>query len=170
MAKTKEQKKKTLEELKEKINRQKAIVFVDFAGLKVRDMFDLRKRLKKVDSQLKVAKKTLIHLAFEDGKLKLNTDELEGEIALVFGYKDGISTAKTVYQFTATNPSLKILGGFFENEFKEAEELIALAKLPSREELLARLAGSISAPVSNFVSVLNANLKGLIYVLSAINK
>jgi len=64
------------------------------------------------------------------------------------------------------DPNLKILGGIFKNEFVEAEKIIELAKLPTREELLARLVGSISAPISNFINVLEANIKGLIYVLT----
>jgi len=170
MAKTKEQKKKTLEDLKEKIKKQKTIIFVDFAGLKVEGMSDLRKRLKRVDGQLKVAKKTLIKLALKDSGLKTEVDELKGEIGMVFGYKDEIAPAKAIYQFSKENVNLKILGGFFENKFKSAEDFISFAQLPSRQELLARLTGSISAPVSNFVRVLEGNLKGLVCALSAIKK
>jgi len=170
MAKTKEQKKKIIENLKEKIAKQKTIVFIDFTGLKVEDMFSLRKSLKKADSQLKIAKKTLIHLAIKDSGLKAEIDKLKGEIGMVFGYKDEISPAKTVYQFSIKNPNLKILGGFFENEFKSTEDFIVLAQLPLKEELFARLAGSMLAPVSNFVRVLEGNLKGLVCVLSAIKK
>lgn len=170
MPKTKEQKKKIIDDLKEKIARQKTIVFIDFAGVKVEGMFNLRKNLKKADSQLKVAKKTLINLALKDSGLKTDIDKLEGEVGMVFGYKDEISPAKIIYQFSKENPNLKILGGFFENKFKSAEDFVALAQLSSKEELLARLTGSISAPISNFVRVLEGNLKGLVYVLSAIKK
>ena len=170
MAKTKEQKKQTLQELKDNIDRQKTIMFVDFTGLKVKDMFVLRKRLKKAVSELKVAKKTLIKLVFEKTGLKLEAEKLKGEIALIFGYEDGISTSKVVYQFSQENPNLKILGGFFENKFKEKEDFVELAKIPSQEELLARLAGSLAAPMSNLVRALQYNLKGLVHVLSTINK
>ncbi|MFQ6049506.1 MAG: 50S ribosomal protein L10 [Candidatus Paceibacterales bacterium] len=165
---TREQKQKIVEELKEKISKQKAIIFVDFAGLRVKDMFDLRKKLKGGDSELKVAKKSLIHLALKESRLKIEVKELEGEIALVFGYKDEISLSKIVWQFSEANPNLKILGGFFENKFVETEKIIELAKLPTREELLGRVVGSISAPISNFVNVLEGNLKGLIYVLTKV--
>ena len=170
MAKTKEQKEKTFKELKENVSKQKSMVFIDFSGLKVEDMFELRKKLRKNDAHLKVAKKTLIQLALEKSGFKTDIKKIKGEIALVFGYKDEISPVKTIYQFSKVNPNLKILGGFFENNFKGAEEFIALAQLPSKEELLTRLVGSMSAPVSNFVRVLEANLKGLVYVLSAIKK
>jgi large subunit ribosomal protein L10 len=168
MALTKEQKQKILEDLKDKIARQRAMVFADFTGLKVKDLSDLRRKLKAADCELKVAKKTLMGIVFKEAGIE--TKELSGEIALVFGYKDALAPAKIVYQFTQTNPNLKILAGFFENKLREAEEIITLAQLPTREELLARLVGSIQAPVSNFVRILEANIKGLMYALSAIKK
>jgi len=170
MAKTKEQKKQAFENLKEKMGKQKTIMLVDFTGLRVKDMFDLRRRLKKVASELKVAKKTVINLALEKSGLRMETEKLKGEIALIFGYGDGISTAKAVHEFSQENPNLKILGGFFENKIREKEDFVELAQIPSESELWARLAGSLSAPMSNLARALQYNLKGLIYVLSAVKK
>ena len=167
---TKEQKKKIVEDLKEKIARQKAIIFVDFSGLRVKDLSNLRKKLKAANSELKVTKKTLLDLVFKKTGLAIEAKKIKGEIALIFGYKDGLSLAKMIYQFSETNPNLKILGGFFEKKFREAEEIITLAQLPTREELLAKLVGTIFAPVSNLVNVLQGNIKGLIYALSGIKK
>jgi len=167
---TKIQKQKILKDLKEKISKQKVTIFVDFTGLKVKDIFDLRKKLKMVDSQLKVAKKTLVQIAFKETGLKTEIKKLKGEIAFVFGLKDEISPAKIIFQFSQINPNLKILGGFLENKFIEAEKIVELAKLPTKEELLGKLVGSISAPISNFANVLKESIKGLIYVLSAIEK
>jgi large subunit ribosomal protein L10 len=165
---TRAQKQKIIEDLKEKIAQQKVTIFVDFTGLKAKDIFDLRKKLKTVDSQFKIAKKTLAQIALKESGLKIEIKKLKGEIAFVFGLKDEISPAKTIWQSTLIDPNLKILGGFLENEFVEAEKIIELAKLLTREELLARLVGSISAPISNFVNVLETNIKGLIYVLKQI--
>ncbi len=170
MAKTKEQKKKNFEELKENIKKEKIVIFVDFTGLKVTDMFELRKKLKKIDGQLKVAKKTLIQLAFEECGLKTDIKKIQGEIAVVFGYKDEIAPTKLVYEVSKTNPNLKILGGFFENEYKEAEDFIALAQIPSKEILLSRLVGSMSSPITSFVRALQYNIKGLVFALKAIKE
>jgi len=167
---TRDQKSKILDELKEKIAKQKAMVFVDFTGLKVKDISRLRRELKKNQNEMKVAKKTLLNLALQDKKLEIAKDKLTGEVALIFGFKDEISPAKTIYQFSKTNPALKILGGFLENKFKEIEEIIALAQLPGREELLARLVGSVASPMTGFVRVLQGNIKGLMQVLSQIKK
>ena len=170
MALTKEQKQKILEDLKEKIAKQKAMVLVGITGLKVKDISDLRKKLKASDGNLKVAKKTLIERAFKENKLDFNKRDYQEELALAFGFKDEILPAKTVYEFSETKPELKVLGGFFEGKFLESEKVIELAKLPTKEQLLARLVSSISAPVSNFVYALNYNIKGLVYLLSTIKK
>jgi len=169
MAKTKEQKNKILKELKDKINQQKAMIFVDFRGLKVKDLFRLRNQLREIDSQFLVSKKTLMKIALEDNKMKANPEKMEGEIALVFGFEDELAPIKTIYDFSKENDNLKILGGYIESqkqEFLNAEAVIVLGQLPSKQELFARLVGSISAPISNFNNVLKANIKGLIYVLA----
>jgi len=170
MAITKARKQKILEDLKEMFSRQKAIILVGISGLKVKNISQLRKELKVIDGSLRVAKKTLMEIAFKENNLKLDKDNFKEEIALAFAFKDEILPAKTVYQFSQENENLKILGGYFENEFKPAEWVIELAKLPTREELLAKLVGSLKSPISNFVNALEGNIKGLIYALSAIKK
>lgn len=170
MAQSKAQKQKIVEDLQEKIEKQKAIVFFDFTGLKVKDLSRLRKKMKQDRSEIKVVKKTLFDLALKKAGLKAEIRKLKGEIAAAFGFEDEIAPAKICYQFSQENPNLKILGGFFEGEFKGAEEMTVLAQIPSREELLAKLVWSISAPVSNFVYALQYNLKGLINILSLIKK
>lgn len=168
---TKEQKKEIIESLKDKVARQKAMVFVDFTGLKVKDLSDLRKKLKAGDNELRVAKKTLMSLALKDYNLEISEKlkKMPKEVALVFGYQDEISPAKMLWQFSKANQNLKILGSILRGQkdaFLADLETIELAKLPSREELLAKLLGSISAPVSNFVYALKYNLKGLITILA----
>ena len=144
------------------------MVFVAIDGLKTTELFDLRKELKQDNCLLTVAKKTLLSIAFKQSKMEFDAKELKGELALVFGFGDEIMPAKIAYQFSKKNKNLKILGGFFENKIKTAEEMITLARIPSREELLAKIVGSIKAPISGFVNVLQGNIKGLIYVLTQI--
>ena len=170
MALTKAQKEKILDDLRDKIAKQKAMILIGITGLKVKDISDLRKKLKATEGNLKVAKKTLIEKAFKESNLKFDRGEYKEELALAFGFKDEITPAKTVYQFGLANEKMKILGGFLEGKFKEAQEFVDLAQLPSREELLAKLVGSISAPISKLVYSLQYNLKGLVYLLSIIRK
>jgi large subunit ribosomal protein L10 len=170
MALNKTQKQEILDDLKDKIAKQKAMILVGITGLKVKDVSGLRKQLKAADGNLKVIKKTLIEKAFKENKLDFDKNKYKEEMAVAFGFKDEIVPAKAVYQAGLANEKLKILGGFIDNKFNEAESIIALAKLPSREELLAKLVGSLSAPVSNFVYALNYNIKGLVHILSLIKK
>jgi large subunit ribosomal protein L10 len=168
MALTKEQKKNIVKELNENIANQKAMVFVSVKGLKASELFDLRNQLKESDCLISVIKKTLLSIAFKENKIEIDEESLAGQVALVFGFKDEITPAKISYQFSLKNENLEILGGFIENEFKTVEEIITLAKTPSKEELLARIIGSIKAPISGFANVLQGNIKGLVYVLTQI--
>lgn len=170
MALTKEKKQKILNDLKEKIQKQKSMVFVDFEGLKVKDLTQLRENLKQEENELKVAKKTLISKAFEDEKIGVNREDLKGEVALVLGYQDQVSPSRIVHQFAKENNALSILGGYLQGQFIDDKKVEELAQLPSKEVLLARLVGTMSAPISNFANVLNANLTGFVQVLSQIKK
>jgi large subunit ribosomal protein L10 len=172
MAKSREEKKKILEDLKEKVKKQKVMVLVNFTGLKVKDFFELRKRLKSADSQIKVVKKTLLNLALKElsPDFAQKIDQFKDQIAIVFGFGDEILPAKILYQFSLENQNLKILAGYFEKKIREKEEIIALAQLPTKNEILASLIKNLSAPIYNFVNVLEGNIKGLIYVLSKIKK
>ena len=172
MAKTKEQKKEIIQRLKEKLDKTKSMVFIDYRGLKAKDMFDLREELKKQDGFLLVVKKTLMGLVFKDKDIEIKDNDLQGQIAIVFGLKDQVSPIKTTYNFSRQFDGLKILGGSMGTaqnyEFLEADKMIELAKLPTRDELLAKLVGTISAPVSGFANVLQGNIKNLVYVLNSI--
>ncbi|MFH1656824.1 MAG: 50S ribosomal protein L10 [Candidatus Nealsonbacteria bacterium] len=163
---TKEEKKQVIENLKEKIDKQKSIVFVSIENLKAKDFNELRSQLKENDCLLFVVKKTLLNLASKEKNLLIDTEKLKGEIALIFGFKDEISAAKISNNFSKKNEYLEILGGVFENKFIDKEKVIALAKIPSKEELLSKLVGSIASPISGFVNVLQGNIKGLINVLA----
>ena len=158
MALTKIQKQKIINDLKEKFARQKAIVFADFKGLKVKDLSQLRKAMKKQDCELKVAKKTLISLVLKEKKIDIDVKKMAGEIVLGFGYKDEILPFKLFYGFSKTNENLKILGGLTDGEIVDKEKALALGQLPSRDELLVRL----------MVNVLKGNLRNLVYALSQI--
>lgn len=165
---TKEQKSKVIEDLKDKLSRQKAVIFVNFQGLKVKDMTDLRRKLKKQGIDFRVVKKTLLKLALERGEAKVEIPKLGAEIAAAFDYRDEITGLKILYQFSRENENLKIVGGIINQKFYSGEEIIALAKLPSKKELLARLIGSIASPISNFVNVLQGNIKNLITILAKV--
>jgi len=169
---TKQQKEKLIGELKEKLAKTKAAVFADYTGLTVEKMTDLRRKLRAAgDVEIKVAKKTLIDIALKEAGFEgADSKKMPGQIALVMGYGDEIAPAKTVYTFGRTDEHLKIAGGFLGANFISSEEVIGLAKLPGKQELLAKAVGSIAAPMSGMLNVLQGNIRGLVQVLSQIKK
>lgn len=165
---TKDQKKNIVKDLAEKIKNSKSVVFSDFKGLKVKDMTDLRKELRKEGTDMKVVKKTLMNLALKDAGIGIDTTKFEGQIAVTISEKDEVAAAKIIAKFAKANENLKIVGGILGTKILDKEDVAALAKLPSKEELLAKMVSSIKAPVSGFVNVLAGNIRGLVTVLKAV--
>lgn len=170
MALTKEKKESIIKDIESKIEKQKSIVFMDFAGVKVKDLSALRNSLKKAKNELRVAKKTLMGIAFKNKNIDVNAKEMAGEIGIVFGYEDEVSGAKLVNQFIKTSPNAKIVGGYIDNKFYNSVDMTKIAELPGKEQLIGSLLGTLNAPTSNFVGVLGGNLRKLVFVLSQIKK
>jgi large subunit ribosomal protein L10 len=168
MALTKERKKEIVEELKELLKKQKAMVVVNFHGLNSQEVFDLKQLLKENKAEFRVIKKTLAELAFKDQGIDFKKDSFQGQLAIVFGFEDETSPVKTIYQYSKKLDKLEILGGYLENEFLDSQKIIEIAQLPSREELLAKLISVLNSSISGFVNVLQGNIKGLVYTLQAI--
>jgi len=168
MPKTKQQKQTILNALAENLAKQQAMVFVDYKGLKVKDMLTLRDQLKQVGSKLVVAKKTLLGKVMKEKGIDMNLKGMDGQIGAIFAFEDSLAPMKTANIFARTNANLKIVGGYFENEIQSAASIVAIANLPSREELLAKLVGTLAAPIAGFATVLQGNIKGLVVALSAI--
>jgi large subunit ribosomal protein L10 len=168
MAQSKQQKEELVKDLAQKIKASKAVVFSDFKGLMVKDMSVLRRELRAAGVEIKVLKKTLINLALKDAGIELDIKKLEGQIAIAVSSGDEVVAAKIIAKAAKANENLKMVGGILGVKELSADEVNALAKLPSKEELLAKLVGTLNAPVSGFVNVLSGNLRGLVNVLKAV--
>ncbi|MEZ4086857.1 MAG: 50S ribosomal protein L10 [Candidatus Gracilibacteria bacterium] len=168
MAITKDQKKEILKDLDDKFGRSKAVYFADYRGLSVKDIANLRKALREEGVDFRVAKKTLMQLSLKNSDLpEAPSEVMQGPVGAAFGYDDVVMAVKTLHNFSKGNDNLKILGGLVEGKFITQAEAVELAKLPSREELLAKLVGSMKAPVSGFYGVTSGLLRGLVQVLKA---
>ncbi|MDD3487432.1 MAG: 50S ribosomal protein L10 [Candidatus Moranbacteria bacterium] len=165
---TKDQKKELVKNLSETISDGKVIIFSDYAGTSVAKMKNLRDELRKNGSTYKITKKKLIDLSLKNAGIEASVLDLEGQIGVTVGKEDEVSAAKVLAKFAKENKNFKILRGVLENKVISGKEVASLATLPSKEELLAKLVGSINAPVSGFVNVLAGNLRGLVNVLKAI--
>ncbi|MFA5133923.1 MAG: 50S ribosomal protein L10 [Patescibacteria group bacterium] len=165
MPKTRDQKKKDLDLITKKLDDSKSVVFANFFGLKVKDVEQFRKNCRKNDLSCLVAKKTILSRVLKDKGIE--SQGLEGEVIAVFG-KDEVTPAKTAAEFAKDHEPLKIIAGILEGKFENADMVKALAKLPGKQELLAKMCGSLNAPISGFVNVLAGNMRNLVYVLNAI--
>ena len=166
MPKTKAQKQTILNQLALHLQKQRAMVFVDYKGLKVKDMLTLRDQLKQVGSKLVVAKKTLLSRVMKEKGIGVDLKGMDGQIGAIFAFEDSFAPMKTANTFAKTNENLKIVGGYFENEIQSAASIVAIANLPSKEELLTKLVGTLAAPMAGFATVLQGNIKGLVYILA----
>ncbi len=164
----KAQKQEIVADLADKFKRQKIAIFTDFHGISVVKLQQLRRLLKKSGAEYKVAKKTLLSRALEAVGLDAKTKELRGEIGVTFGYEDEVSPAKTLLKYSKNNETFKILGGILGMKTLKDSEVITLAKLPTREMLLAQLFRALQSPIRGLANVLYGNLRNLVVVLGKI--
>ncbi len=162
-------KQQIIKELLEQIKKAKAIYFANFLGLKVSEMNELRQELKKGNAKARVVKKNLAKIVFsqEDYVNKI-ADDKASSLIVNFAFEDPINTAKALWVFSKKNDKFQILGGITEGEFLNAEKVIRLAKIPSKDILLGRLVGSIASPMQRLLYTLNGNIQKLVVVLEGV--
>ena len=165
---TRLQKEDIVKNLTEKIKSSKAIVFADYRGVKTNDINELKSRLKKEGTNLNVIKKNLIEISLKNAEIEVDVKSLAGQLAITISDNDEVAPARILSKFAKENENLKILGGVLGVKGMSAQEVDALAKLPSKEEMLAKLVGTLNAPISGFVNVLAVNMRGLVNVVKAI--
>lgn len=172
MPKTRIQKSEILRDLAEKVKKAKSVYFAKFNALGVKENEELRNLLRAENSEYYVAKKTLLDIAFRDQKIEgLNVRKLDGQVAAIFGYDDQVVPAKIVDNFKKkANDKIEFVGGYLDNRYYSGSEVDTLAKLPSKQELLGKIVGSLNAPISGLVNVMAGNLRSLVTVLKAIEE
>lgn len=170
MAKTKQQKEATINELAEGIKSAKSLVFANFQGLKVKESEELRKLCRQQNIGYLVAKKTLLKKALTQAGIEADVESFEGGVSTVFGREDEVAPAQILADFAKKHEIVKLFGGVLEGAFIDSAKVNALAKLPSKQQLLGQLVGTLNAPISGFVNVLAGNLRGLVNVLNSIKE
>jgi len=169
MPKTRQQKVQAVESLTSGLKDSKGAVFANFQGLKVTDFEALRKQARAEQVQVQVAKKTLVKRVFEDLGVTADPKTFDGGVVALSG-PDEIAAAKIVSNFAKTHDMVTIYGGVLEGKFIDASGVKSLASLPSKQQLLGQLVGTLNAPVSGFVNVLAGNLRNLVNVLNNIKE
>lgn len=150
-----ELKKPIVEEISEAINGAQSVVLVDYRGLTVAQDTELRKQLREAGIIFKVYKNTMMNFAFQGTDCEQLKEYLEGPSAIAISKTDATAPARELCKFAKTAPKLEIKGGIVEGQAYDAKGIANIATVPSREELLSKLLGSMQSPIANFARVMN---------------
>ena len=149
------QKKEEVSKLAEKMKEAKIILLTDYRGINVADVTELRAELRKSNSEYKVIKNSITKRALAEAGIEGLDELLEGPTAVIMNSEDYLDAAKAIYNFSKDNEFYKIKGGVIDGKVMTAEEIITLAKLPSRETLLSMLAGALLGNISKLAVALD---------------
>ena len=162
---TRSQKEQLVAKMTEKFADSKAVILVNFQGLKVKEIQDLKKRLREQGIGFQIVKNTLLKISLKNSQISIEESLLDQPIALVWGKEDEVLPAKLAVDFSKEAKNLKIVGAILNQSFVEKEVILRLAALPGREELYGMLVGSLKAPIYRLVNALQGNLRSLVYIL-----
>lgn len=154
MAITKERKKEVVSEYSDWIEKSSALILAEYKGLTMKDMDELRRRVREVGGEFHIVKNTLGKLAFESAGMKMPEGFFEGSTAIAFAFKDVPGLAKTMTEFNRVSDALKVKGGYLGRNPIAAQDVKALAELPPLPVMRAQLLGTIMAPASKLVRTL----------------
>ena len=149
-----ELKKPIVDEISEALNGAKAAVLVDYRGITVEQDTNLRKQLREAGVIYKVYKNTMINFAVKGTEFEDLSKHLEGPTAIAISKEDATAPARILYNFAKEAPSLELKAGVVDGTYYDEEGIKVIATIPSREELLSRLLGSMQSPITNFARVI----------------
>lgn len=157
-----------LEVIKSDLADVQAVWVVDYRGLTVKESEQLRNNIREAGAIMKVHKNTLVRLALKELDMPSLDEVLSGPSAFVFAEGDPVASAKALKDFVKSNENLVIKGGIMDGAFVDAEAVEKIAALPSREELIAKLLGTLQNPMAKTVRVLNGPMEAFARCVSAI--
>ncbi|MDP2690974.1 MAG: 50S ribosomal protein L10 [bacterium] len=170
MATSRQQKEEILKRITDSMRDAKSVVFADLHGMSVEDSQALRNVLREHGVRTQVAKKTLIVLAGKENGYEIDKAMLDGQIAIAFSMDDEVAAAQQLYKLGKKNEKIKLVGGIFEGKVASKSLIMEVAQMPSKEELLAKLVGSMRAPLAGFQGVLHGTLRGFVQVCKQISE
>ncbi len=144
------------------------MVFTDYKGLTVAELFDLRRIFRGANIEYKVVKNTLAKAASKDTSISVASDLFRGPVGIVIGYVDPVQVAKKVLEYSRKNNKLKVSGGVVEGKLCNAEDIKSIAELPPREVLLSMMAGLLQAPLGKMAGALSATVSTFAYAMGAL--
>ncbi len=165
---TKAFKSEKIDAIKSKVEKAQVAVITEYKGYTVEEITKLRRALQKEGGDYMVTKNTLTKVAIKGTEYEAMADLMKGPIAIAFGYEDQVSPAKIVSNFIKTSKKGEILGAVLDGNLLSAEEAKALANLPSKEELYAKMLGSINSPATGITLGINAVMASLTRAMAAV--
>ncbi|MCR5267981.1 MAG: 50S ribosomal protein L10 [Lachnospiraceae bacterium] len=150
-----ELKKPIVQEIAENVKDAQSVVLVDYRGLTVEQDTQLRRQLREAGITYKVYKNTMMNFAFKGTDYESLAPHLEGPSAIAISKEDATAPARVLAKFAKTTPALELKGGVVEGVYYDAKGIVGISSIPSREELLSKLLGSIQSPITNFARVMN---------------
>ncbi len=165
-----EQKSENVAAVKGKFDAAKMAILTEYRGLTVGQMAELRREMYGADGEYKVIKNTLVRIAMKDGEFAVLEPLLKGPNGWVFSYQDPVSLSKALVKFSEHHGMLKIKGGVLEGEFLEPEKVKDLAKMPSREQLQAKLLALMQAPATQLVRLIQEPGARVVRLLDTVRK
>lgn len=173
MAISRAAKEQAVDTLTGELGRIKLAVMADYRGLSVREVEELRGNLREQGMTYRVAKNTLLRIAVANNEALQSIDPaaFKGPMALAMSFEDEVAPAKLVFQYAKEHKALEVVGAITgDGKLLSAAEVKALSQLPSREQLIAQVVGTIAAPLSGFVGVMAANTRSIVTLLSALQE
>ena len=165
---TKAFKSEKIDEIKSKIEKAQVAIITEYKGFSVEEITKLRREIQKDGGDYMVTKNTLAKIAIKDTPYEVMAEKLTGPVALAFGFEDPVSPAKAIKKFIDDTKKGEVLGAVLDGKLLSAEETKALANLPSKEELFAKMLGSINSPASGLVGCVNGVMASLTRAIAAV--
>ncbi len=165
---TKEFKNQKIEHYKKQFENAKVAVVTDYRGLSVEEITELRRSLQSNQADLTVTKNTLLKVAADGSQFGVISDLMQGPTAIAFGYGDEVGAAKVLAKFIKENKKGEILGAVLDGKLMTADEAKKLATMPGREELYAKMLGSVNSPASGLVFSINGVMSALVRAVAAV--
>ena len=154
--------------IKEKIDKAQVAIVTEYKGYSVEEITNLRRALQKEDGDYMVTKNTLAKLAVKDTPYEVLTESFQGPIAIAFGFGDQVAPAKTLSKFIKDTKKGEIVAAAMDGKLLSAEEAKALATIPSKEEIYAKMLGCVNSPATGIVGSINAVMASLTRAVAAV--
>ncbi len=154
----------------ERMEKSQSMVLADFSGLTVEQMTRFRSQCREKAVECRVVKNRLAKIACDNSGMTVMKDHLKGPTAILFGLESQVDAAKIVVDFAKENEAMGIKGGLVDGQYLDPKQVVALSKVPGREELYAKIMGSLNSPVTGLAMAMNGVVAGLARCIDAVAK